>query len=106
MLPLLRLLLLLPPPRRNSALRSLPMVVEVEADTAAAAAEAVPPRRVREERPSSIVRACVGEKVYACVRACVCVGGITSMPRLLLLLLLLKAARGSQEAVPQGLGGG
>ena len=69
MLPLLRLLLLLPPPRRNSALRSLPMVVEVEADTAAA--EAVPPRRVREERPSSIVRACVGENVYACVRACV-----------------------------------
>ena len=106
MLPLLRLLLL-PPPRRNSALRSLPMVVEVEADTAAAAAEAVPPRRVREERPSSIVRACVrGGKVYACVRACVCVGGITSMPRLLLLLLLLKAVRGSQEAVPQGLGGG
>ena len=41
----------------------------------------------------------------ACVRACVLGGGITSMPQLLL-LLLLKAARGSQEAVPQGLGGG
>lgn len=101
MLPLLRLLLLLPPPRRNSALRSLPMVVEVEADTAAA--EAVPPRRVREERPSSIVRAWGKMYMRACV--CVCVWGNTSMPRLLLLLFLLKAARGSQEAVPRGLGG-
>ena len=74
-LALLLRLLLLPPPRRNSALRSLPMVVEVEADTAAAAAEAVPPRRVREERPSSIVRACVRGGKSICVRACVRVWG-------------------------------